>query len=60
MDEKNLRLEKDVAVAEAYAAYLFALISRQRAKSTASLGEQRESGGSGSSTSCLPHMQSPD
>lgn len=60
MNEKNLRLEKDVAVAEAYAAYLFALISRQRAKSTTLVGKQRESGGSGSSTSCLPHIKSPD
>jgi hypothetical protein len=60
MNEKNLRLEKDVAVAEAYAAYLFALILRQRAKSTAPLGERRESGGSGPSTSCLPHIKAPD
>lgn len=60
MNGKDRRLEKDVAVAEAYAAYLFALVSKQRAKSSTPSGEQRESGGLGPSTNYLPLVKSPD
>ena len=60
MNEKDLRLKKDVAVAEAYAAYLFALVSRQRAKSTTPLGGHRDSGGSAPAITSLPQIKSPD